>query len=87
MEEAAFCERLSVLFALVSPQKPEKGIRALLARARALAEAEGIVLSLALEQTYEDAEKRTHARLQLLGQCKPGFGPTEPEDLNAAEGN
>ena len=69
-EEQAFCERLFLLFARVSPQKPEKGVRTLLKRARLLAATEGIPLSQALDTIYQGAEERTERRVALLSTCK-----------------
>lgn len=68
--EQKYWHRLHELFMLVQPQKPEKGIKTLLLRARALSEGQGIPLADALQAIYTGAEKRTHQRLALLQQCK-----------------
>ncbi len=68
-DEVAFCQRLLPLFALVSSQKPEKGMRTLILRARARVDEEQLTLQETLDLEYEGAKARTEARLRLLGNC------------------
>ncbi len=68
-EEEAFCERLVPLFALVSSQMPEKGMRTLIMRARARVDQEQLSIQESLDLEYEGAKARTEARLRLLGNC------------------
>lgn len=67
--ERLFIERLAQVFAMVNPQKPEKGMMALLTRARQLAKETGQPLELVLEEVYQGAKERTERRVQLLSQC------------------
>lgn len=67
--EEAYRQKLLSLFALVDPQKPEKGVRTLLKRARHRADAEGISYEQALADMYAGAEERTHRRVALLKAC------------------
>ena len=68
IEQAAW-HRLDELFQLVQPQKPEKGIKTLIIRARAQAAAQNIPLETALQQMITGASERTHKRLALLQTC------------------
>jgi hypothetical protein len=61
--------QLHELFQLVQPRKPEKGIRSLILRARALADTQALPLEIALAQTLASASERTHKRVELLNQC------------------
>ena len=76
--EQAYWHRFHDLFQLVQPQKPEKGIRTLIARAQRHAEQHGVSLAEALEQSYLGASERTHKRLQLLQQCPLHQSNTNP---------
>ena len=67
--EQAYWHRFHELFQLVQPQKPEKGIKTLIVRARAMASTQNISLETALQQTLAGATERTHNRLALLQQC------------------
>ncbi len=67
--EREYWHRLDALFQQVQPQQPEKGIEALILRARRQAEAEGISLAEALAQVYAGAAERTRRRVELLSRC------------------
>ena len=67
--EKNYWEQLDILFQRVSAQKPEKGIQTLIIRARALAAAQNMPLSAALEETLKGATQRTERRIALLGHC------------------
>ncbi len=75
-EEVSFCERLVPLFAMVDSQKPEKGMRILILRARTRLAKDQISIQTALDQEYDGARERTEARLKLLGNCS--INPTSP---------
>jgi hypothetical protein len=60
---------LAELFQQVSPQKPEKGIRTLILRARDDAEKQGLPLEEALKRMLAGATERTLRRAALLSQC------------------
>lgn len=68
--EQSYWQQLYDVFQLVQPQKPEKGIKALIIRARALADNENISLEAALQSILEGATLRTENRVKLLNQCK-----------------
>jgi hypothetical protein len=82
--EKEYWQALHDLFQRVNPRRPEKGIQALLLRARQQAQAHKISLELALAQILKDATERTERRLQLLNQCtlpvKEPLGPDEKKD-------
>jgi hypothetical protein len=67
--EQEFADKLQTLFARVQPQKPEKGIAALLKRARNKAKQTDQPMELILEEIYKAAVERTERRIQLLSQC------------------
>lgn len=68
--ETMFMERLARVFSLVNPQKPEKGLVALITRARNLAKETGRPLEDILEEVYQGAKERTERRVHLLSQCR-----------------
>ena len=67
--EMAFVKRFLALFARVDAQRPHKGIRTLIVRARQKAEQANMPLQAALEEVYEGALMRTERRIQLIQQC------------------
>ncbi|WP_303674171.1 hypothetical protein [Vampirovibrio chlorellavorus] len=67
--EKAYWAQLEALFKRVDARKPEKGIIALIFRARALADQQNIPLEQALADTLEGATQRTERRIALLQQC------------------
>jgi hypothetical protein len=67
--EQSYWQRLQTLFQLVQPQKPEKGIKTLILRAREQAASQNSTLEIALEQIFEGAAQRTQNRVKLLQQC------------------
>lgn len=67
--EKEYWHKLDSVFQQVQPQKPEKGIQALLIRARQMAASENIPLEQALQCILQDATERTARRVQLLNQC------------------
>lgn len=69
-EERLYRDRFFRLFEAVVPRHPEKGVRAMLARARAQAQQYDISLAEALEDQYRQAEIRTQRRVALLSDCK-----------------
>lgn len=81
--EKIYAQKLSDLFQLVTPQKPEKGIRALLLRARQRVATEGVSPEQALAEIYAGAKERTERRVRLLAACPltppPNLEP--PQDL------
>lgn len=66
--ERDYWQKLHALFARVNPQKPEKGITALLERARKEV-ATGKPEAQALAEMYAAAEERTERRIALLNTC------------------
>ena len=60
----------------VHSQKPEKGIRALLMRARQRVESEGVPHEQALEEIYQGAVVRTERRIELLNRCNLRNNPS-----------
>lgn len=68
--EEEYREKLLVLFARVQPQKPEKGVQALLARVRKRVREEDIPEARALEEMYRGAVERTERRVRLLESCR-----------------
>jgi hypothetical protein len=61
--------QLYEVFQLVQPRKPEKGIRCLILRARALADTQALPLETALAQILASASERTYRRIELLNRC------------------
>jgi hypothetical protein len=80
-EERTYRDRFFRLFELVMPRYPEKGVRAMLARANAQVQQYGISLTEALEDQYRQAEIRTQRRVALLAACKlPSEKASQGED-------
>lgn len=67
--EKKYWESFYALFQRVQPAKPEKGIQALLIRARKLVEEQNILPEAALERILREATERTDRRVELLNQC------------------
>jgi hypothetical protein len=67
--EQVYWHKLAELFQRVNPQKPEKGIQALILRARNAATENAGLLEEELERTFQAAKERTERRIQLLSQC------------------
>jgi lysine/ornithine N-monooxygenase len=68
--EAQFVPKFLALFAQVSARQPEKGVKALILRARRQARQTGLPLETVLDQVYQDAVERTERRIQLLQRCE-----------------
>lgn len=68
--EKTYWHQLSDLFELVSPQKPEKGIKTLILRARSAARHPGSNLETELEKIFQGARNRTLKRVALLSACQ-----------------
>lgn len=68
--EKTYWHKLSEVFAQVQPQQPEKGIEALIQRARKAALEKGTDLAIELEYQFRGASERTRRRLELLGACQ-----------------
>ena len=79
LEQSAW-KRLHAIFQNVHPQKPEKGIKALILRARETARQQNIALEIALETILAGATERTERRVQLLQQCR--LQAVHPTELN-----
>ncbi len=79
LEQSAW-HRLYAVFQCVQPQKPEKGIKTLILRARDMASQQNIALAIALESILAGATERTERRVQLLKQCRLKAAPAN--DLN-----
>ncbi len=74
--EREYRQKLLDLFSLVNPRQPQKGVQALLTRARERVLAEGIPPEQALTEMYAGAEARTMRRVALLNACTlKGTGP------------
>ena len=76
--EKAYWHKLDAVFQQVQPQKPAKGIEALLKRARTAAAQANVTLEQALEEVLQGAVERTERRVRLLNQCSlnpPQSGP------------
>ncbi len=67
--EQAFRDRCLKLFSRVDAENPDKGIAALLERAKSRAKESSIPYETALDQIYQEAEERTERRIELLMQC------------------
>ena len=76
--EREYRDKLHALFARVNPQQPEKGIRALLERARKETSA-GKPETEALAEMYAGAEERTERRIALLSNCSLENRPTQAD--------
>lgn len=68
--EKLYWHKLDGLFSLVNPQKPEKGIKAIITRARMAALKDQQPIEQHLEKLFSEAEERTRRRLVLLSQCQ-----------------
>ena len=68
--EKAYWHKLADVFALVNPQKPEKGLIAIIQRAREEASSKEEALELVLERHYQGAKERTERRLLLINNCE-----------------
>lgn len=67
--EKKYWEALYALFQRVQPAKPEKGIQALLIRARKLVDEQNVLPEAALERILREATERTDRRVELLNRC------------------
>jgi hypothetical protein len=67
--EKLYWQRLADLFQMVNPQKPEKGIKALILKARISSVENDIPYEQALEDVFQGAKERTLRRVELLSQC------------------
>ena len=67
--EQDYWHRFNDLFALVEAKQPEKGILALIQRAKVQATSKNLPLESALSAEFKAAEKRTQRRLALLQSC------------------
>lgn len=63
--ELAFAARLRELFARVDAAQPERGVRALVRRARRIAREERRAPEVVLDELYAGAVRRTERRLEL----------------------
>ena len=68
--EKAYWHKLAEVFQLVNPQKPEKGIQALILRARNAAAENQSPLENELESMFQGAKERTLRRIELLSRCQ-----------------
>lgn len=68
--EKAYWHKLAELFQMVNPQKPEKGIEALILRARKASKQNGSDLEQELEAVFLGAQERTLRRVKLLSACQ-----------------
>jgi len=67
--EKLYWQRLAELFQMVNPQKPEKGIQALILKARRYSSENDVPYEQALEDVFQGAKERTLRRVELLSQC------------------
>lgn len=67
--EKEYWHRLYEIFQRVNPQKPEKGIRTLITRARQSALLNQVPLDIALQDVLQGAIERTNRRVELLNRC------------------
>lgn len=67
--EQRYWHELHRVFQQVQPQKPDKGCKALILRARRLALTHQLPLEQALQRELEGATQRTLKRLELLKNC------------------
>ena len=67
--EQTYWHKLADLFQLVDPQKPEKGCKALILKARKNTLAKVSALETELELIFQGAQERTLRRVALLGMC------------------
>ena len=68
--EQEYWHRLAELFQMVSHQKPEQGIQALILRARKASAENQTALNQELETMFLGAQERTLRRVALLGGCQ-----------------
>ncbi len=68
--ERAYWYKLAELFQLVDPQKPEKGIQALILRARKASTDNQLPLADELVTMFQAAKERTLRRVELLSRCQ-----------------
>jgi hypothetical protein len=68
--ERTYWHKLAELFQLVNPQKPEKGIQALISRARKASAENQSSLADELETMFQAAKERTLRRVKLLSRCQ-----------------
>lgn len=68
--ERTYWHKLAELFQLVEPQKPEKGIQALILRARKASAENQSPLTDELETMFQAAKERTLRRVELLNRCQ-----------------
>ena len=67
--EKEYWDKLMQLFMRADPKYPEKGIIAVIKKARSYSESNRIPLETALQKFYSEAENRTEKRLELLMKC------------------
>jgi len=67
--EQTYWHKLTDLFQLVDPQKPEKGCQTLILRARQASVKNESSLETELESIFQGAQERTLRRVALLGTC------------------
>lgn len=67
--EKIYWHKLADVFALVSPQQPQKGLITIIQRACEEARSTGKTLDEALEEHFLGAKERTERRMVLLNQC------------------
>jgi hypothetical protein len=67
--EKTYWHKLDEVFAQVSPQKPEKGLRTIIQRARKEVLKTGEDLELVLEQHFQSVKERTERRIALINEC------------------
>jgi hypothetical protein len=67
--EKVYWQRLADLFQMVNPQKPEKGLQALISKARSSSIENGVPYEQVLEDVFQGAKERTLRRVKLLNQC------------------
>ena len=74
--EQRYWHELQRVFKMVQPQKPDKGCKALILRARHLALTQQLPLEETLQRELEGATQRTLRRLELLKSCPLAPAPT-----------
>lgn len=68
--ERTYWHKLAELFQLVDPKKPEKGIQALILRARKASAENQLPLADELKSIFQAAKERTLRRVELLSRCQ-----------------
>jgi hypothetical protein len=67
--EKLYWNKLEDLFQMVKPKKPEKGLQALISKARSISVENNMQYEQALEDVFQGAKERTLCRVKLLNQC------------------